>query len=206
MRCAVHYVKTDDRFRYRVVPAGERLVVPSEEELQELGQGSTLADWAAAQEWARSWDRPYRGPEGDTGWAQRVSVHVGMWPTETVGQERWTTARFKRNSHLPPRDHLRPEPGLADWLEMPVNPSSRYARASQEEYRKALRVLQKAAPKATLGSEAVDGPLETILQSGRFRVSGQVSFHPLQPFQPAPTFPKDDDRFVAFEEIEFTYP
>lgn len=56
--------------------------------------------------------------------------------------------------------------------------------------------------------EILEGPsgLDGILQSGSFQVSGQALFHPLQPFDPDPEMPNPEERFVAIEEIQYSYP
>jgi hypothetical protein len=47
LRCVVHFVETNSgTFRYRVLPVGARLRTP--------GEGTSLAEWADRQAWARS--------------------------------------------------------------------------------------------------------------------------------------------------------
>jgi hypothetical protein len=58
--------------------------------------------------------------------------------------------------------------------------------------------------------EILDGPsgLDAILESGEFRVSGSVSFAPLQAFNPEPTKSdySEEHEYITRADIDFNYP
>jgi hypothetical protein len=109
---------------------------------------------------------------------------VGDWPAEWIDEE-------ARERELREMRILR-ERG---WIEDPPS-------WAEDEVEKARRISQTADPKSVLQAGS---RLQEVLQSGRFRVTGQVFFRPLQPFNPSPEIPDENDRFVAMEEIEFNY-
>lgn len=146
-------------------------------ELSGAGE-SVLADWVDEQKWAWAPEETIRLPSGEEGTAPLLQVHVGDWPTGWHKHSRQRKAKTKRqNPHLPPRS---------------VKMSLETAR----------EVDREVAPKTHWS-----GPegLGSILESGRFRVSGNVYFAPLQPFQSDPKIPANReearDQLMAFQYI-----
>jgi hypothetical protein len=188
LRCVVHFVEANSgTFRYRVLPVGARLRTP--------GEGTSLAEWADRQAWARSTEAGYVLPTGRAGTAPHLPVRVGPWPVHRftdAEQEAAAARKTRAETILQSRD--------AEML------TERYAQRLRDQEAEAERVLTKTEERVDPKS-VVPGPdgLKTILKSGRFRVSGTVSFRPLQPFEPSPKFPSEEDRFVAFEEVEYVH-
>lgn len=108
-------------------------------------------------------------PAGDVGRTERLSVHVGQWPSTWIDEE-------KRERALEEMRVAR-ERG---WID---DPSSW-----------AEEVEEAVDPASVLETR---GRLRGGLRSGRFRVTGTVYFQPLGSFDPKPEVPAVDDASAA---------
>lgn len=194
--CAVHYVQADSGIRYRVSPIGTPLKVPSD---------TTLSDYAESERWAVAEEDSMRVPGSGLKWKTGFWVHVGPWPTEPgrrdnqMHKDKLTETSWLRGHHLK-RQTKREQ--RTDGTEGP----STITEVVDERLKQVPEPTQIDAPEG----------LAPILESGQFRVTGNVYFAPLQPFQSVPDIPagREEARnnFVAFQsigerrEVGFRYP
>jgi hypothetical protein len=180
--------------RYLVQPADRPAPFPSETQLKETENASSLPDWAEERCWARALEVPYDLSTGEQGWVDRVSLHVGVWDANYVNRKRWQTAhRVYAN-------------GIQD---------RRAGREPGGNFQRAKAILRAADPFSVLDPDPADdgqqSRLQKVLRTGRFEVRGQVYLDPKAPLQPSPQIPEGDtERLLARMEIGgeegFTYP
>ncbi len=51
-------------------------------------EGLPLGEWTEPQKWARSREVEVQTPAGDVGRTERLSVHVGQWPSTWIDEEK----------------------------------------------------------------------------------------------------------------------
>ena len=184
-------MKADGVFRYCVVPNGNRLEVPDRE-------SGDLSGWIDDQNWSWAAPEEIRLPNGEAVDAPMLDVHVGEWPTDFDSRKREQTATYARRMHVEKQlwveEHIFSPLGMTGKNE---------ARGRMQNRREAAEVAETVDPTAHWTGPEGLGP---ILESGSFRVSGQALFRPLQPFDPDPKTPDSKERFVAIEEIQYSYP
>ena len=181
LACAVHYITADDDLWYRVLPPGRRLDVPGR-----LEEG--LSQWVRENPvWAAAPTGPVELPNGARTQAPRLQVHVGDWPDATAYADdlqafAQTVLRLRTEGPGRPRAELKHD--------------------------EQLRRVADSAPPGTV----LDGPaeLDSILDSVRFEVTGQVYFSPLKSLWPDPTIPKSlaraRNQHMSFERVRFSHP
>jgi hypothetical protein len=182
IECAVHYVTTGDGVRYRAVPAGPKangLRVPSDKTLGEVAAGQW---WPVADREALPAGSEAEGPK------LQFPVHVGPWPAVCYQEEHREAVETQLQMYRTTR--LQKE-GPA-WV-------------NKESLTRARRIERDVDPHSVI--EAPEG-VGSILESGRFQVTGTVYFRPLQPFDPNPSIPTEgqEPKFVSEQQLEYQYP
>ena len=183
--CAVHYVEVEGEVRYLVLPPETR-----------VGLEGSLKETARNRNWAVARREATPMPGGGEERRLHLPIHVGYWPVRTGDPEKqsrlrnkWKDARDRGLVQAPSKDQ--------DWQRWQA--SARQQKAAKE-LGKVHWTSQVPPPK----------DFEPILQSGRFQVTGNVYFAPLEPFQPNPDIPASPeevgDRLLAREIIpKYTY-
>jgi len=185
LQCAVHYVKTPTALRYKVCPVGEALQLPPD---------TALDNWADRECWAIGWKDKTPVPGGGVEEKVHFPVHVESGPRVTE----WPVQELTK-AHVETID-----------LELGLYRSQQVMKTLSTEQKarlaEALRLERTVNPSSVL----TVGGIDSILKSGSFRVTGNVYFAPLQPFQLNPDIPESPEeagnRLLSQQEIsEYTY-
>ena len=193
LACAVHYVQVDRGFRYCVVPPNAPLELPGETSLSEI---------AEAQKWAWAQEGASPVPGGEPQRKRHFPVHVGgTWPVEELSK----TEQQVAEKHLA-MDVSRDRMSAGRFVAEDLFGLEGTDEGLKREVEEAKRRLRQVGPASVL--PAPEG-LGSILESGRFEVSGYVYFNPLHPFQIAPSIPSgppaETGRMLAGAEIDYMH-
>jgi len=191
IQCAVHYVETPTALRYTVRPKGEALGLTAD---------TSLSDWADQEGWAIGWQDKTPVPGGGT--EEKIHLPIHIEPGRRITE--WPVQELSK-SHVETMD-----------LQLGLYRSQQSMKDLSAEERSRLSEARKVERAVNPASVLTVSGIEPILQSGRFRVTGDVYFAPLQPFDSEPQIPSSReearDKFMAFQsigerrEVGFRYP